>query len=412
MGAYILCVVFTYKLIVEITDKKLAGLVGSLVIALNPNLLYLQTTPMTETLLLATFVMTGYYLSRYMNTKKVSYLIATGIAVMFSTLIRYDGWFMFASLLFLIPVWELIGPGKKKAEGSFFLFASVGGLGILLWIVWNWAIFGQPLYFLFGEYSAYAQQRVLSGVGQLPTEKNIVNAFTYFMWAVVDNNGIVLVISSLISMVVLPFFIANKKYLHVILAVLTPFAFNIIALYAGQSAMNIPQAAVNPGLFNTRYGLVMIPGIAVLLGVLAGKIKYSWILVVLVLCAQSYLFLQAGKPITLVDGQNGLINTYYTVEASKWLADNYTGGLILTSLASHDAFVARAGIPMKNYIHEGNAGYWQRALQYPSATIEYITVLTFPPDSVYKKLADNADFHNSYVKVHSYEKFEIYKRRW
>jgi hypothetical protein len=115
--------------------------------------------------------------------------------------------------------------------------------------------------------------------------------------------------------------------------------------------------------------------------------------------------------VTLADGVNGLKNTYYTVEASKWLADNYKGGLILTSLASHDAFVARAGIPMKNYIHEGTREHWVNALKNPSKSAAYITVLSYPPDSVYKIIAKNPDFTDNYILVHNYGKFEIYKRK-
>ncbi len=411
MVSYVICIVFTYMLVTELTEKKVGGILAALVIGLNPNFLYLQTTPMTESLLLAMFVLVAYFLFRFCQCRSIMYLIATGACVMLSTLIRYDGWFLFGSLMGIIPIWSWMNTTRAKAEGETFLFASVGGLGILLWIVWNWSIFGEPLYFLFGEYSAYAQQQVLSSVGQLPTEKNLYNAAFYFMWSVIENNGAILVATSLLSMLVVPFLINSRKYLPVVLVVLTPFAFNILALYAGQSAMNVLQAPINPGLFNIRYGIMMLPGIAVLLGIVAGKIKHLWLVILVLLIVQSGLFYKAGHPITLIDGLNGLENTYYTVEASQWLVDNYEGGLILTSLASHDAFVARAHIPMKNYIHEGNAGYWDEALKYPSRNIEYIALLKFPPDSVYRKLKDNPDFNKNYQEIHAYNEFKIYQRR-
>lgn len=411
MASYILCVVFMYKLLAELTEKKSAGIVGALILGLNPNLLYLQATPMTESLLLAMFVLSAYFLFRYFKESSFSFLILTGVCVMLSTLIRYDGWFLFASCFVLIPLWGFINHGWKRAEGEIFLFSTIGGLGIVLWIIWNWSIFGEPLYFIYGPYSAYAQQRVLSSVGQLPTEKNLFNAIFYYFWAVLENNGVILVISSLISLLVVPFVMNAKKYLPVLLILLSPFAFNVIALYTGQSAMNILQAPNNPGLFNIRYGLMMLPAIAFILGVIAGKIKWAWVAVVTALVIQSVVFFRAGYPITLVDGLAGLQNTYYTVEASKWLADNYEGGLILTSLASHDAFVARAQIPMKNYIHEGNEGYWEEALTTPTKRIEYITVLTFPPDSVYRRLKDNGNFTKNYEKVHEYQEFQIFRRK-
>lgn len=411
MASYILCVVFSYKLAAELTGKKVAGVIAALVIGLNPNLLYLQTTPMTESLLLATFVMSAYYLYKFAATNNLKYLIITSLFVMASTLIRYDGWFLFVALGGVIPIWMLINHGWKKAEGAFFIYVVAGGLGIILWILWNWTIFGEPLYFLFGPYSAYAQQRVLSSVGQLPTEKNLYNALFYYLWATVENNGMVLVISSLVSLLIVPFLIDSKKYLPVYLALLTPFVFNVIALFVGQSAMNVMQAPLNPGLFNIRYGIVMLPGIAFILAIVGSKIRYVWLLVVLLIVAQTVLFVKAGQPITLIDGLNGLKNTYYTVEASKWLAENYSGGLILTSLASHDAFVARAQISMKNYIHEGNLGYWEEALGTPTKRIEYVALLVQPPDSVYRRLKDNPDFTKNFEEVHAYNEFKIFRRK-
>lgn len=410
MIAYIICVVFTYKLLTELTEKRIAGWVGAAVMALNPNLLYLQTTPMTESLLLATFVLSAFFFYRYLKHGSILYLIFTGVSVMCSTLIRYDGWFLFMALLALIPLWGFLNGTLKKAEGEMFLFASIGGLGIGLWVLWNWMIFGEPLYFIYGPYSAYAQQRVLSSVGQLPTENNIYNALFYYFWSVIDNNGWLLILSSIFALLLTPFLVA-RKYWPVVLVVLTPFAFNVIALYAGQSAMNVLQAPVNPGLFNIRYGVMMLPAVAFLLGLIAGKVKFAWLILVPLIVLQTGLFYRAGHPITLVDGLKGLENTYYTVEASQWFSDNYEGGLILISLASHDAFVARAQIPMKNYIHEGNQQYWDEALEKPSKRIEYVALLTFPPDSVYKRLENNPDFLKNFEPVHSYNEFTIFKKK-
>ncbi len=114
-------------------------------------------------------------------------------------------------------------------------------------------------------------------------------------------------------------------------------------------------------MFNIRYGMKALPFISLVLGVVASN-KYLRVVVILVLLMQSFFFLKAGNPVTLADGLHGLHETYYIVEASKWFQENYTGGLILTSLASHDAFVARTGLPMKIYIHEGTRVHWETSL--------------------------------------------------
>lgn len=411
MASYVVSVVFTYKTINILTNKKIGAILGALVVALNPNFLYIQTTPMTESLTLATFILSIYFLSRYLLNRNTIYLVLTGVFVMLATLCRYDGWFLFISLCFLIPIAGIVNYGFKRAEAELFLFATSGGLGIGLWLLWNWTIFGDPLYFILGPYSAYAQQKILKNVGQLPTQGNIYNAVYYFIWSVIDNIGLLITAVGLSSILAVPFTLKKKTHIIIILAALSPLVFNILSLYIGQSAMNIPQAPTNPGIFNIRYGLMLLPSMALILGLVASRFRITTLLFSLIIIAQSIIFFQGGYPISLTDGLKGLQNTYYTVEASKWLADNYKGGLILTSLASHDAFVARAHIPMKNYIHEGNGKYWLQALQAPSKTIEYIALLKFPPDQVYKKLKNNADFKNNYVIVHTYKEFEIYQKK-
>ncbi len=410
MAAFIIGIVFFYKLLQLLTENTTASLIGSLIMALNPNLLYIQTTPMTEPLLIMTFIISIYYLAKYIKTNAVNDLILCSTFVSLSTLIRYDGWFLYICLSILIPIWIFALRGRKRAESSFLLFISAGGFGIFLWIVWNLAIFGDPLYFIFGPYSAAAQQKVLKTVGQLPTEGNMYISALYYMWSIINNNGLYLSITALIGTIILPFILKMKTQYIILLAIASPILFNVIALYAGQSAMNVPQAPSNPGLFNIRYGMMALPAIALILGIISSN-KYIRIIVILVLLLQSFIFVKQGIPVSLADGLHGLKNTYYTVEAGKWLADNYDGGLILTSLASHDAFVARAGLPMKNYIHEGTRNYWIEALKYPTKNAAYITVLSFPPDSVYRKLYKNPDFLNNYKLVHNYEKFEIYKRK-
>jgi hypothetical protein len=410
MISYIVFVVFIYKSLLLLTNNRRSALIGAVVAALNPNLLYLQTTPMTEPLLLATFSLTTFYFVRYIQSDQILDLVLTGISVAMATLTRYDGWFLFVSLFLVLFIRALIRKGWKKAEGALILFLTIGGFGIFLWLLWNLAIFHNALYFILGPYSAYAQQSVLRKVGQLPTQGNLFTSLTIFGWSVIDNNGFILVILAVIAFVVLCMKIERKYFLPLFIILAAPFIFNILALFVGQSAMNVPQALHNPGYFNIRYGLLILPSLAILLGLISTRKLFRYVVLVGILI-QTGLFVRTGTPVTLIDGLQGLKNTYYTVEASSWFRKNYTGGLILTSLASHDAFVARTGLPMKNYIHEGTREFWNNALILPSKDASYITMLSYPPDIVYKSVAHTSDFLLHYTLVHSYGTFEIYKRK-
>ncbi len=410
MASYVLTVVFVWKLIRLLTKNTLAAIAGALIVGTNPNFLYLSTTPMTEPLFLAGATLAVYALAKYITTKSIANLLQCGLSVLATTLVRYDGWFFFASIAVMLYSWGWVTRGRKKAEGALVLFLSIGGFGIVVWLLWNQAIFGDALYFMRGPYSALSQQNVIRSAGQLPTAGHIVTSLSYYGWAMVDSIGWAISVVTVASLAALVWFLRKSATWIILAALATPFVFNVLALYFGQSGLNIPQAAINPGLFNTRYGLLVIPAMAVIIGLAASYRKFVWIAMMAVV-VQFGLFAYQGTPIVLADGLKGLATTSYTVEASHWLAQHYQGGLILTSLASHDAFVARTGLPMRTYVHEGTRQYWTNALAKPSASVNYIAMMSYPPDTVYKAISKLPDFTEHFILVYQYGKFGIYQRR-
>ena len=68
---------------------------GVAVFAANINVLYLQSTAMTELLLLATMTAGAYQLLLWHKNENILHLIKSAFWIMLSTLVRYDGWFLF-----------------------------------------------------------------------------------------------------------------------------------------------------------------------------------------------------------------------------------------------------------------------------------------------------------------------------
>ena len=161
---------FLKKLGIEIIGR----LVGVFIFAANLNILYLQSTAMTELLLIATMMAGVYELINWFKNDKVLSLIKSAFWIMLSTLIRYDGWFLFVFATILIAIQVLRKKGYKASEGTVILFATLAGFGIFLWVLWNWLIFKDPLYFIFGPYSAAAQQQQLAAAGVLATKGNLL----------------------------------------------------------------------------------------------------------------------------------------------------------------------------------------------------------------------------------------------
>ncbi|MEK7087197.1 MAG: hypothetical protein AAB958_00650, partial [Patescibacteria group bacterium] len=146
MFGFVLTGLIIYKFLEKIGVKMTGRLIGVGIFASNLNVLYLQSTAMTELTLIATMTAGAYYLMLWFKDDKIVDLVKSAFWIMLSTLVRYDGWFLLvlASMMIVFYVWKK--NGYRQAEGKLILFITLAGLGIALWFLWNLLIFGDPLY--------------------------------------------------------------------------------------------------------------------------------------------------------------------------------------------------------------------------------------------------------------------------
>src|SRR5260370_4334123 len=159
MLCYVVSAVFLFQSAYRLTKDNLASLVGTLMFSLNPNVLYLQTTPLSELVCIATFTMACYYFLAWTQEDQPRYLVLAAGSTFLATLARYDGWMLVIMLPVLIV---LVGRLKRhkfaRIESNLIIFCLLGGLGIALWLVWCAVLFGDPLYFPHSQLSAQAQR--------------------------------------------------------------------------------------------------------------------------------------------------------------------------------------------------------------------------------------------------------------
>lgn len=354
------------------------GIIVSLFVYLtNINILYMQSTAMTELLLLATMLAGVYELYIWHETNNIRNLIKSSFWIMLATLIRYDGWFLLAFSALLVIIRVLKQKGYKAAEAFAIFFCSLAGFGVVLWLLWNLLIFKDPLYFVFGPYSAHAQQAQLDQAGVLVTKYNLPLSIKFYFYALAYNSGAFNVILGVFGAII---FWLNKKiptYLKIAsTALFAPFIFNILALYEGHSVLFI-QGLSGDTWFNIRYGIMMIPAIAIFIGYLiqkAGTIKYSIIGLIIFVTFFSIINYDA---VTIDDARVGSSQKNVS-EVSNWLnahAKNEVG-YILISAASHDAIIFTSGLPMSRFIHEGTGAYWTSATKSPDRWARWIIMRT------------------------------------
>src|SRR3989344_5219694 len=190
MISYVGCGIFIWKILKKLSVGPVGRLTGVFVYAGNANILYLQSTAMTELLLLLTMTAAFYELLIWHETENVWNLIKASFWIMLSTLTRYEGWFIFTVVLFLVTFQTFKKRGFKAAEGMFVLAATLGGFGIMLWLLWNWLIFKDVLYSFIGPYSAHAQQQQIYDAGELITKWHIFNSAKLYWLATYYTIGV------------------------------------------------------------------------------------------------------------------------------------------------------------------------------------------------------------------------------
>lgn len=406
MVAYVFGGVFLALLARELKFDKWATIIAVAVYAINPNLVFMQTTPMTESLLLSLSLGAVYYMVKWTKAFNIKYLIFSGLLTMLATLTRYDAWFLF---LFMCLAVYVIGIKKKNrhfAQGNFILFSSLAGLGIVLWFVWNLLIFGDPLYFVLGQFSAGAQQKIVAAQGRLFSKGDIMYSIFLYLLAVKANIGIWL---SLVSIAGGWLFIRYKQIpgrVRLTVGLLTvPIIFNVLSLILGQSVIHLPDIAPYTW-FNDRYGLMVLPAVAIAVGFLANKRKAAVVLVLIVLFLQTFIMYSTNQIITIQDGVRGASGDFLD-DVGQWVTSNVDDGLILVAASSNDGLLFIAQKPMSQFISEGAQKYWKTSLKNPTKYAKWIVMQR--GDLVYKGLKDNKLFLKNYTLVYRGTFAYIYK---
>ena len=157
MISFVIASVYIYKIGFGLTKMKLPAIAGTLVFVLNPNVLYLQSTPMTELLLFAAIAATTYYAQKWIQTEDHSvgypYLFASAFAAFLGCLSRYEAWTITAVMAAVVVFVGWRRYGARAAEGIVLSYLFLAGAAAALWMGWNWLIFGNPLNFQNGEYA-------------------------------------------------------------------------------------------------------------------------------------------------------------------------------------------------------------------------------------------------------------------
>jgi hypothetical protein len=345
---FIAGVTFLFAAVRRVFASTAAGAVAAALYALNPNALYLQSIPMTETLLFTALAGVLYCSVRFRETQSVGSVVGAGIAVCFGALARYDAWLLipFVAAYFLFTA--------RRRFRAAFVFGAIASVGPLLWLAFNAWVFDNVLEFYNGAASAKAIQRGLP----YPGKGNWQLALLYYGWAARACAGAPLFFLGAAGALAA---LWKRAFWPFVLLAL-PGAFYVLNLHSGDSPIHLFHLPPH-GIYNARYGLALLPLLCfcgAALVALANRTRIGQLLpafaVLGIAIAPWLVNPQPDTWITWKESQyNSVARRAWTRQAADYLAPRYhTGDGVFTSFGDMTGIFRLAGIPLRDTLTADN----------------------------------------------------------
>jgi cellulose synthase/poly-beta-1,6-N-acetylglucosamine synthase-like glycosyltransferase len=259
MFCYVLTALHVFWLGRRLTHNSPASFIATLLFILNPYMLYLQSTPLSDMLCILTSLMASYYFIAWIQDEKLSYLLYAAGSTLLASLSSYAGWTLFLLLLLLI-----VGVGLLKhfswarIEGSLLVFGIGSCMGIVSWLFWWDNFFGSPLVIL---------QTAWMNLTNTPTPYHDVRqAFVATLLLALEILGPILGCLVLGALLVFVLRARFRPDMVATLALFVPLAFSLALMYSGQTLS--PSANISSYLYAARIGGALVPVAAIFVATL------------------------------------------------------------------------------------------------------------------------------------------------
>jgi len=389
------------------------AMVATAFYALNPNLLFLASTAMTETLFLALLVWTvnmtaegvAAMREKATHTARMRMLLA-GVLIFCMVMTRYDGWIVGAVvwLCFAVAMLRAEIETRAKVLPMFLVFTVWCVAGPLLWFWYNAHFEHDWLDFMRGPYSAKQIERKTAPPGQHYRGWHNVGwaALFYDRTAQIDaafwETGFGVALAGVYGL-----WLTWKRRGEAVMRaraesyawlLWVPLPFYIYSVAYGSVPIFIPQLWPH-AFYNARYGMEMLPAFAVFgaltaerIGLwLSGKTE-SWAKLTarflqpaaMVLCVANCVAMMYAVPLVLKEGiVNAATRVPFEHQLSVVLDEIPRDVPVMMSTSAHVGAVQVAGRSLKSMVSEGDDQSWQIALKDPAANAAYVISMVGDP---------------------------------
>ena len=387
------------RLILSVTGSAFGGLAGAALLAANPNVLYLQSTPMTEPLLIATCLVALMCTAAWIDRGAPSPPRAAGWAIVAAAMTRYEAWPICAALLALTAI-VLVRRGApiSIAAHRAARLAVYPAIALLLftlnsrWTIGTWFV---PAGFYVPENEALgnaglAFDQVRDTVYQL--------SGTAWVWPAYAAAALIAV-TAVRS--------ARRAPILLVLALAAAVALPWYAYYRGHPVRvryAVPLVAACAAITGTGIGLLWKP-----LRPIAAAAVVLWAV------TQSPP-LRQDTPL-VAESQRDTANRGGRAAVTEYLRQHWDGTTIMMSMGSlahymHD--LSQLGLGVRDFLQEGNEQLWvHAATEGPRGFVTWVVVEERAEggDVLFQAAASNPQFLRGFDRVAEGGGIALYRAR-
>ena len=374
------------RIVLHATGSRSAAVLTVAILATNPNLLYLQSTPMTEPLLVGLLMLATWRLQVWVEDDSPSAHRAAGWALVGAALTRYEAWpFMAAGLALAAYVRWRQGSTVEDVFRRSARLAAYPALAVLAFVINSKLSTGA--WFVTGGF--YVPDPRIQG--------KLLQVTGAVWWGVQQLGSATLAYTATIALVfVLWRGLRDRQH-----------ATLLITLALGAVAA-LPWYAFFEGHpFRVRYMVPLVAGAAVGIGLLIGSfprhVRGVLAAVVLLLIVVTAPPFSATAPMVL-EAQWDVPHSHERRAVTTCLSERRHGEAILASMGSLAHYMqelSSAGFQIADFVHEGNGEIWVSALKDPSRYVGWILTEEQAEggDELAKRAAEHPAFVSAFTRV-------------
>jgi 4-amino-4-deoxy-L-arabinose transferase-like glycosyltransferase len=147
--------VLLFLIIRRIIDSSAIAFLSACLLGLNPNVVYMALTPMSEPSLFFFVTLSGYGFLRWLQSHGERWLVVSALAVMLASLCRYDAWLL-VPFVSIVAAYNGISSWTKQRKVAALRSFAISGIcwaGIAFWLGWNRIQYGDALEFAHRTFS-------------------------------------------------------------------------------------------------------------------------------------------------------------------------------------------------------------------------------------------------------------------